>query len=44
MTKHYLLLLSLPCELTYPATATAECSEHSLNLPEAHYHFPGLCN
>ena len=36
-TEHHLLLLSLPWELTHPATA--KCSEHFLGLPEAHYHF-----
>ena len=42
--KHYLLLLSLPWELTHPAAATAKCSGHLVNLPKAHYHFPGPCN
>ena len=44
VTKKYLLLLSLPWECTQPATANAKCSRHHLNLPEAHYHFPGPCN
>ena len=42
--EYYLLLLSLPWELTYPATATATCSGHLVNLLKAHYHFPGPCN
>ena len=42
--EHYLLLLSLPWELTHPAAATAKCSGHLVNLPKAHYHFPGPCN
>ena len=44
--EHYLLLLSLPWELTHPttATATAKCSGHIINLPKAHYHFPEPCN
>ena len=33
VTKHHLLLLSLPWELTHPTTATAKCSQHHLNLP-----------
>ena len=40
-TEHHLLLLSLPWELTHPINATAKCSRQNLNLPEAHYHFPG---
>ena len=44
VTEHHLLLLSLPWELTYPATATAKCSRHCLNLPEAHFDFPGPWN
>ena len=44
VTKHHLLLLSLPWELTHPATATVKCSGHLVNLPKAHYHFPGPCN
>ena len=43
-TKHHLLLFLLLWELTHPATATTKCSWHCLNLPEAHYHFPGPCN
>ena len=42
--KHYLLLLSLPWELTHPGAATAEFSGHLVNLPKAHYCFPGPCN
>ena len=44
VTKHHLLLLSLPWELTHPATVTAKCSGHHLNLPEAFYHFLWPCN
>ena len=46
VTEHLLLLLLPPWELTHPATATAtaKCSGHGLNLPEAHHHFPGPCN
>ena len=36
VTKHHLLLLLLPWEFTHPTSATAKCSEHCLNLPEAH--------
>ena len=42
--KHKLLLLLLPWELTHPAAATAKCSGHFVDLPRAHYHFPGPCN
>ena len=42
--KHYLLLLSLSWKLTHPATATSKCSVHLINVPKAHYHFPGPCN
>ncbi len=42
--EHYLLLLSLPWELTHPAVATAKCSGHLEDLPRAYYHFPGPCN
>ena len=42
--EHYLLLFSLPWELTHPAAATAKCSGHIVNLPKAHYHFPEPCN
>ena len=42
--EHYLLLLSLLWELTHTAAATARCSGHLINLPKAHYHFPGPCN
>ena len=35
VTEHYLLLLSLPWELTHSATATAKCSGNHLNLPKA---------
>ena len=42
--KHKLLLLSLPWELTHPAAAaTAKCSGHLVDLPTAHYSFPGTC-
>ena len=44
VTEHHLLLLSLLWEFTRPATATAKCSGHCLNLPETHWHFPGPCN
>ena len=44
VTEHHLLLLSLPWELTHPATTTAKYSGHYLNLPEARYHFPGPYN
>ena len=46
VTKLHLLLLSLPWELTHPAstTTTAKFSNHCLNLPETYYHFPGPCN
>ena len=30
--KHYLLLLSLPWELTHPAAATVKCCGHLVNL------------
>ena len=40
--EHYLLLLSLPWELTH--TATAECSGYLVNLPKSQYHFPEPCN
>ena len=39
--KHKLLLLSVPWELMHPAAATAKCSGHLVDLPRAHYHFPG---
>ena len=39
--KHYLLLLSLPWEFTHSAAATAKCPGHLINLPKAHYPFPG---
>ena len=42
--KHKLLLLSVPWELMHPAAATAKCSGHLVDLPRAHYHFPGPCN
>ena len=42
--KHYLLLVSLPWELTNPAAAIAKCSGHLINLLKTHYHFPGPCN
>jgi len=42
--KHKLLLLSLPWELMHPAAATAKCSGYLVELPRAHYHFPGPCN
>ena len=42
--EHYLLLLLLPCELTYPAAATAKCFGEQVNLPKAHYYFTGPCN
>ena len=35
VTEQYPLLLSLPWELTHPATATAKCSGNHLNLPKA---------
>ena len=44
VTKHHPLLLSIPRELTCPATATAKCSRNHLYLPEGHYHFPGPSN
>ena len=44
VVKHYLLLLSIPWELTHPAAASAKFSGHLVNLPKAHYHFPGPCN
>ena len=34
--EHYLLLLSLPWELTHPAAAIPKCSGHLINLPKAH--------
>ena len=40
-TKHKMLLFSLPWELMHPAAATAKCSGHLVDLPRAHYHFPG---
>ena len=42
--KHKMLLLSLPWELMHPAAATAKCSGYLVELPRAHYHFPGPCN
>ena len=42
--EHYLLLLSLPWELTHPAPAIAKCSGKLVNLYKAYYHFPGPCN
>ena len=39
--EQYLLFLSILWELTYPATASAKSSGHLVNLPKAHYHFPG---
>jgi len=44
-TGHHLVLLSLPCEHTHPAaaTATAKCSGHLLQMPE-HCHVPGPYN
>ena len=44
VTKHHLMLLSLPWELTCPAAATTKCSGDLLNLPKSHNHFPGLYN
>ena len=41
VSKHKLLLLSLPWEHIHPAPATAKYSRHCLNIPEANYHFPG---
>ena len=47
VVRGYLLVLletgHLLCWLQV-AAATAKCSRHCLNLPEAHYHFPGPCN
>ena len=34
-TKHKMLLLLLPWELTHPAIATAKCSGHLEDLPRA---------
>ena len=42
--ENYLLLLSFPWEIIHPAAATTKCYGHLLNLPKAHYHFPGCCN
>ena len=42
--EHYLLLLSLPREHAHSAAATAKGSGHPVNLPKAHYHFPGPYN
>ena len=42
--EHKLLLLSLPWELSHSAAATAKFSVHLVDLPRAHYHFPGPCN
>ena len=42
--EHYLLLLSVPWELTHPAVAIVKCSGHLEDLPRAYYHFPGPCN
>ena len=43
-TEQNLFLLSIPWELTHPATATVKCPGHFINLPKAHYHFPEPCN
>ena len=42
-TEDHQLFLSLSWKCTHPATTTAKCSGNLLNLPKAHYHFPGLC-
>ena len=42
--KHKLLLLSLTWELMHPAATSGKCSGHLVDLPRAHYHFPGPCN
>ena len=43
MNEQNLLLLSLPWELTHPATSTAKLPGHFAILPKAHQHFAGLC-
>ena len=39
--KYKLLLCPLPWELMHPAAAISKCSGHLVDLPRAHYHFPG---
>ena len=38
------LLLSRPWDLTHPYAITAKCPGHLVDLPGAHYHFPGTLN
>ena len=44
--ENYLLLPSVPWELTRHAAATAKCAGNIIiiNLHKAHYHFPERCN
>ena len=42
--EYYLFFLLLLWELTHPTAATAKCSGNLVNLPKAHYHFPGPCS